>query len=129
MADAAPTGTKMQFKNKEIWEIGLKANTDGYGRACYTYAQRWAEMMEEKIRGGLKLEDIAKSTSHDADKEGITGFMYGMAVNILASVWEHGEELRKWHNLDTQIRDEGEKANKEGMVLNPALLNVSTKEP
>ena len=43
---------------------------------------------------------------------------------MLSQVWEHGEELRRWHNLDTQIHDEGEKANDEGSVLNPALLGV-----
>lgn len=37
---------------------------------------------------------------------------------------EHGEELR---NLATQIGDEGEAANAGGTVLNPALLNISTK--
>lgn len=119
----------MKFKNKELWEDGLKNNTDGYGRACYTYAQRWAEMMEKYIENGHKLKDVAHVLSHEADEEGVTGFMYGCAVNILSSVWIHGEELRKWHNLDTQISDEGEKANKEGTVLNPALLNITTKEP
>jgi hypothetical protein len=47
---------------------------------------------------------------------------------VLASCWEHGEELRRWHNLKTQIRDEGEKANESGGVLNPALLNIEAGE-
>jgi len=34
--------------------------------------------------------------------------MYGAAVAILSKVWKHGEELRRWHNLKTQIGDEGE---------------------
>jgi hypothetical protein len=50
------------------------------------------------------------------------------AVQILSEGWVHGEELRQWHNLDTQIRDEGEKANREGGVLNPTLLSISKKE-
>jgi len=37
-------------------------------------------------------------------------------------------ELRQWHNLKTQIKDEGEKANASGGVLNPALLTISPKE-
>ena len=24
-------------------------NSDAYGRACFTYAERWAEMMEKEI--------------------------------------------------------------------------------
>jgi len=35
--------------------------------------------------------------------------------------------LRKWHNIKTQIGNEGEKANASGGVLNPALLNISAK--
>jgi hypothetical protein len=50
--------------------------------------------------------------------------MYGCAVQGLAYFWEHGEELRQWHNLDTQIKDEGEQANKSGGVLNPAILTI-----
>ena len=54
--------------------------------------------------------------------------MYGCAVSALGLFWEHGEELRQWHNLKTQIKDEGEKANASGGVLNPALLTISPKE-
>jgi hypothetical protein len=50
--------------------------------------------------------------------------MYGCAVSILAKCWQHGDQLRRWHNLKTQIRDEGERANESGGVLNPALLNI-----
>ena len=84
--------------------------------------------MEEGIGDGKKLEDIAQATSHEADTEGITGFMYGCAVSLLSQAWKHGEELRRWHNLDTQIKDEGEKANESGGVLNPALLNITKKD-
>lgn len=120
----------MKFKDKELWEDGLENNKDGYGRACYTYAQRWAEMMERAIGEGKEFKEMAKDLSHEADKEGVTGFMYGMAVNILAAVWVYGEELRIWHNLDIQLRDEGEIANKKkGVTLNPAILTVQPKEP
>jgi len=54
--------------------------------------------------------------------------MYGWAVSFLASFWKYGEELRRWHNLDTQLGDEGEQANKEkGATLNPALLSIGKK--
>ena len=118
----------MEFneKGKGIWDIGLKKNTDPYGSAVYKYAESWADLMEVEIGQGKLLKDIAKDTSHTANNEyGITGFMYGVAVDILAHVWKHGEELRQWHNLKTQIRDEGEQANKDGTTLNPALISVS----
>lgn len=115
----------MQFKNEELWNQGLANNQDSYGSCIYRYAASWATLMEEKMATGAKLTDFAKEMSHQADVEGITGFMYGAAASILSETWIHGEELRRWHNLDSQIRDEGEKANEEGGVLNPALLNIS----
>ena len=51
--------------------------------------------------------------------------MYGCAVSMLAYYWKYGEQLRCWHNLKTQIENEGERANKSGGVLNPALYTVT----
>ena len=111
------------------WNKGLANNSDPYGSAIYRFARRWAELMEKRIDAGEKLEDIAKSTSHEANMEGITGFMYGAAVSLLSHWWIHGEALRKWNNLSLQIRDEGERANRtEGAVLNPALLTIGGHE-
>jgi len=114
----------MKISNHELWAEGLANNTDFYGAGIYRYAEAWADLMEARLENGEALEDIAKETSHKADTEGITGFMYGAAVSILSQVGEYGEELRRWHNLDTQIGDEGEAANARGTVLNPAILNI-----
>ena len=114
----------MKVKDQKFWDAQVKANTDPYGGATIKYTEAWANLMEKRMADGTKLADIAKQASHDADEEGITGFMDDCAVSVLAKVWEHGEELRHWHNLDTQIGDEGEKANESGGTLNPALLNI-----
>jgi len=106
---------------------GLAKNRDAYGLACYTFATAWACLMELEIGKGNTVQQCAKDTSHTADLEGITRFMYGAAVSILSHCWEHGEELRKWHNLDTQIGTEGEEANESGEVLNPALMSIGKK--
>lgn len=102
-------------------------NDDPYSGCVVKYGEAWADEMEKALAEGKKLEDVADETSHEVDRRpgmGITGFMYGCAVSALAKYWEHGEELRRWHNLKTQIKDEGEKANESGGVLNPALLNI-----
>lgn len=117
----------MQIRDETAWKKWQDGNKDPYGGAVINYAERWADLMEERMDNGAQLADVAKTASHDADEEGITGFMYGAAVSVLASSWEHGEALRTWHNLETQIGDEGEQANESGGVLNPALLNVRTK--
>lgn len=119
-----------------------KNNSDPYGGCALKYADAWAALMEAALAEGKSLfvvarsrrlfsdsRDLANELSHEADKAfGVTGFMHGAAVAYLSDVWEHGEELRRWHNLDTQIGDEGEKANAEGGVLNPALISFTSKE-
>lgn len=113
-------------KAKKNWKKTVEVNShDGYGLAGVTYAARWAHLMENEINCGSKLKNIAEKTSHEADKEGVTGFMYGCAVSVLTQVWKYGEELRLWHNPYIQINDEGEMANKNGGVLNPAIINIS----
>jgi hypothetical protein len=121
----------MQFLNDEVaasWEKGVANNPDEYGKAVYRYASEWATRMEAEMAQGKKISEIAKRTSREANDEGITGFMHGLAVSLLAQGWKYGEALRLWHNLETQIGTEGQEANEhDGRVLNPALLNVSTE--
>lgn len=114
----------MTLRDPAGWKAACEKNKDPYGNGVMTYSERWARLMEARMSKGEKLADIADECSHLADSEGITGFMYGCAVSTLAAVWVHGEELRQWHNLKTQIGKEGEKANASGGVLNPALLNI-----
>jgi hypothetical protein len=110
--------------DKDAWNKTVEANPDGYGKAIMDYAELWARLMEGQINGGKPLEQCAEEMSHLADTDGITGFMYGCAVSILSHTWKHGETLRRWHNIKTQIGTEGEAANASGGVLNPALLSI-----
>jgi hypothetical protein len=114
----------MKIVDQVLWQKCLDNNTDPYGSAINEYAERWANLMEERMTGGATVADVAEKASHDADTEGVTGFMHGAAVATLAKVWEHGEALRRWHNSATQIGDEGDRANESGGVLNPAILNI-----
>ena len=97
---------------------------DPYSHRCVTYGEQWADLMEARLGKGETVPQCAKETSREADTDGITGFMYGCAVSALSKFWEHGEILRRWHNVETQIGTEGEKANETGGVLNPAVLCV-----
>ena len=96
-------------------------NLDPYGHASFTYAERWAEMMENLIESSTDepmkvIVDNADRLSHEADTEGITGFMYGCAVSILSHCWKYGEELRKWHNKEYNYEGDG--------VVNPAVFTI-----
>lgn len=118
----------MKIKNQEAWDKYVEVNSsDPYSKCCVDYALAWADEMEAAMAGGATVNDCAQVTSNEVDRRpgfGITGFMYGAAVAMLSRCWEHGEELRRWHNLGTQIGNEGEKANESGGVLNPALLSI-----
>lgn len=115
----------MTFKDKPEWDKFAEANAgSGYGEAILGYAEKWADTMEARLANGETVEQCAKTTSQEADTDGITGFMYGCAVNTLARTWAHGEELRRWHNKATQIGTEGDEANETGGVLNPAVMCV-----
>lgn len=96
-------------------------NTDPYGHACFTYAERWAKMLENAIENSTDepmkvIVGNADRLGHEADIEGITGSMYGAAVSILSQCWKYGEELRKWYNKEYNYEGDG--------VVNPAILTV-----
>lgn len=112
----------ISLREPEKWATCVRVNSDPYGAAAVRYAETWARIMQVRMAAGATVADCADAASRLADNDGITGFQYGCAVSILAQTWEHGEELRRWHNIKTQIRDEGERANAEGGVLNPAML-------
>lgn len=112
-------GVEFECSDEENFQGWKNSNKDGYGGRIISYAREWAMLMQVEMANGKKLRDIAQQASHDADYDGITGFMYGAAVQMLSQCWKHGEELRKWHN---------KKYNQEGDgVVNPAVLTLKAK--
>ncbi len=125
----------VEGREQEYAKYVATNSADGYSKAVVDYGEKWSALMEKRIPKGATGPQItrifvehADSDSHEADTDGLTGFMYGCAVQALARFWVHGEELRRWHNLKTQIRNEGEQANKTGGVLNPALWNIGGED-
>ena len=114
---------------QKAWDACLAANADSaYGRAVNAYAKRWADAMEREIaamaESGMCRDPreavalCADEASHEADTDGITGFMHGCAVAALADVWEHGDALAEWHNASL--------GHGSGGVANPALIVIGT---
>jgi hypothetical protein len=114
--DAKINGIELELKDVEGWNKSREANTDPYGKAALDYAEGWAKLMQFEISKGNKLVSIAEKTSHELGFMGITGFMYGCAVNLLSQCWIYGEELRKWHNKEYGHEGVG--------VVNPAVLTI-----
>lgn len=110
----------MKIKNETEYLNWKNNNTDPYGTAIFSYAEAWADLMEKEMESGKKIPDIAKETSHEADTDSITGYMYGAAVAILSQCWEHGDVLRMWHNGEYNYHGDG--------VVNPAVINISVND-
>ena len=117
----------LENKNDEICD-GM---TEGEKRAYQLGITNMYEMLkqitehdrneENKIESSTEdtmkvIVDNADKLSHEADTEGITGYMYGCAVSILSQCWKYGEYLRKWHNKEYNYDGDG--------VVNPAILTI-----
>lgn len=117
----------MPITDHVSWQQWVDANKDPYGKACIDVARRAMEIMDENDQP-LDCWGIISRADRESGAGGITGFMAGCVASMVAKCHSRGEEFRKLWNRSTQIGDEGEKANRDGGVLNPALLTVGTKE-
>ena len=110
---------EMKIANEATWQSWKDNNQDGYGGAVIAYAERWARLMQVELAAGKELEDIAYAASYEADIDSISGAMYGAAVQVLATSWEHGDQLRRWHNSQYGVSEDTKG------TVNPAVLTVS----
>lgn len=102
--------------NTKAWMDYVNKNQDEYGKCCVDYARDWGRLMQYYIHRGETVAQCADRASHELGWYGITGFMYGCAVQMLSQCWKYGEELRKWHNKEYNHEGDG--------VVNPAILTI-----
>lgn len=86
-------------KQAEYDEYKAK-NYDEYGSCVVRFAERWAGLMETRIKQGAKVADIAKAMSHKADTERISGAAFSFAVESLGWYWIHGVEVMAWYKAE-----------------------------
>lgn len=107
-------------KEKEYEHCKEINSHDSYSKGVIDFLEKWTSLLEKDIQNHEEavkvIVDKADEYSHEADTEGITGFMYGCAVQIIAKYWEYGEELRKWHNKEYNYEGDG--------TVNPAILTI-----
>ena len=117
----------MQFKNKTLWEEGLKNNVDGqigaYNGRIYFFAELWALLMEAALieEGGpaktvASVADDASRRADDAMWRSVTNFQYLEAVSVLGECWKHGDDLSLWHHINAALY-KGETADEQAMRL------------
>jgi len=113
----------MPITNQELWDSCVKNNDDPYGGCCVKVASQVMKILDDEP-GEFDIYKIICRADDETKAGGITGFMAGAVASMVSQCHSRGEEFRQKWNIDHQIQDEGEKANKSGDVLNPALLNI-----
>ena len=116
----------MPITNEKALEEWRQCNQDAYGGACVQVAERAMKILDEEP-GDFNTYDLICQADKDSKTGGITGAMSGFVAKIISDCHSRGEEFRiKW-NKDHQINDEeGDGANKDGGVINPAIINIKT---
>ena len=84
----------MRVKNKKRYIEWKKKNEDEYGKEVFEFVERWADLMEVVRAAGRKIDDVYEELSDTANKNGITGMMYYVALKILVENWVYGDELK-----------------------------------
>ena len=126
----------MSIVNKEIWDSYVNNNKDAYGKCCVDVAREVMRLLDEDNTPLHEGYHPDKNTPHglicladdNIEAGGITGFMAGAVATMVSQCHSRGEEFRKIWNHEIQIGTEGDEANKNGGVLNPAILNISKKD-
>ena len=104
----------MQFKNKTLWEEGLRKNVDGqigaYNGRIYFFAELWALLMEAALFEAGEPKKTVGAVADDASRRAddvmfrsVTNFQYLQAVSILGECWKHGEDLVLWHRINAAL--------------------------
>lgn len=87
---ALKSAPAMAFQDggQEKWKTFKSNNQDPYGAAVARFAELWARLMQQRVTNGHTIAQCADEccTLADAEVGGITGYMYGGAVSVLAQV-------------------------------------------
>lgn len=125
----------MSIVKEKDWQEWVDNNQDSYGKCCVDVARKIMEFLDEEPNkaiekgwGKFGVNGLISRADKAIGAGGITGFMAGAVAQMVSHCHSRGEEFRRMWNLDTQIGNEGEKANESGDILNPALLSIGGKE-
>lgn len=127
----------MDVKNEQSWgyEKSLNpkpkkygVNAESYSYDIISYAEKWADLMEEAFAKGFLIQDFAMKTSLEAAEtvqNGLTFMMNVMAARILVKHWIHGDLFLEWYNTHWQLKNEGQNLTKKGQLINPAVMEFN----
>lgn len=86
------------FKRIAFKKAVCKNSADRNRAVAVNFAVAWGVAMQQVLRKGMKIAEVAEVLSRELDCDGITGFQYAFAVSFLVRFWKHGKELLRWYN-------------------------------
>ncbi len=90
----AGDATFTQSPGSTLAEQVEKSGNDRYASAVLSFANRWATLMEKSMADGQPLtKSIVDTASHQADTEGLAGYMVYQASQVLGQDWKYGSQL------------------------------------
>ena len=92
----------LELTAEKAWNKSLRVNTDPYGSGVMRYAERWGKLMQVEMRQrGTEVltKEIVEETKFRADNEGMSGFSWSCARNLLIQCWKHGAKLGKFEGF------------------------------
>ena len=99
----------LELTAEKAWNKSLRVNTDPYGSGVMRYAERWGKLMQVEMRQrGTEVltKEIVEETKFRADNEGMSGFSWGCARNLLIECWKYGAKLGELEGFEVdEIRE------------------------
>ena len=92
----------LELTAEKAWKKSLLVNTDPYGSGVVRYAERWGKLMQVEMRqrgASVLTKEIVDATKFRADNEGMSGFSWSCARNLLIQCWKYGAELGKFEGF------------------------------
>ena len=91
--------TTVEFKSEQAKTFWNDLINIGYTVEIIKFAQKWAQHMQEELKKGNIIHDIAeKSACKVAKGKDIPVYMHYCAMVILSDVWKYGDELQSWYS-------------------------------
>lgn len=91
--------TTVEFKSEQAKTFWNDLINIGYTVEIIKFAQKWAQHMQEELKKGNILHEIAeKSACKVAKGKDIPVYMHYCAMVILSDVWKYGDELQSWYS-------------------------------
>jgi len=111
----------MPIINQELWDQGVELNSeDEYGMDIIEATKNAMKILDNEDE--FDIDDVMNRVGGQ-----LSGFQAGIVSVGITECHSRGEEWRKAWNLREQIGNEGERYNREGGVINPAIMNIERK--